>query len=85
MVSAAREAGRRVPHDVSVVGYDDSYLAAHSDPPTTVQQPIEQMSTAIATAMWQRLQGYHTPHVDHRFAPRPVARDSTAAAPPHRD
>ncbi|GCD96728.1 LacI family DNA-binding transcriptional regulator [Embleya hyalina] len=81
-ISAARESGRHVPTDVSVVGYDDSYLAAHSDPPlSTIQQPIEQMSTAIATAMWQQLQGYHVPHVDHRFAPRLVARASTTAAP----
>src|SRR5690606_15749139 len=40
-VRAARAAGRRVPEDVSVVGYDDSPLVAFTDPPlTTVRQSV---------------------------------------------
>ncbi|MFI6318146.1 LacI family DNA-binding transcriptional regulator [Nonomuraea sp. NPDC050556] len=81
-VAAVRQAGLSVPGDVSVIGYDDSYLAAHGDPAlTTVQQPVEQMATAVAQALGQRLQGFHAPHVDHVFAPRLVVRASTAHAP----
>jgi DNA-binding LacI/PurR family transcriptional regulator len=40
-----REAGRTVPDDVRVVGFDDSGLAATTDPPlTTVRQPLERIS-----------------------------------------
>ncbi|MEV6615708.1 LacI family DNA-binding transcriptional regulator [Streptomyces sp. NPDC051051] len=41
---ALREAGRRIPDDVALVGYDDSAIARHMDPPlTSVRQPIEEM------------------------------------------
>ena len=39
-----REKGHRIPEDVALVGYDDSAIARHMDPPlTSVRQPIEEM------------------------------------------
>ena len=43
-IQVLRAAGRRIPEDVAVVGFDDSAIAAASEPPlTSVRQPIEEM------------------------------------------
>ena len=46
---ALKEAGRRVPDDVAVVGFDDSPLSRVTDPPlSTVRQPTDEMGRRMA-------------------------------------
>ncbi|WP_405920422.1 LacI family DNA-binding transcriptional regulator [Streptomyces longwoodensis] len=43
---------RRVPADVAVVGFEDSVLARHTDPPlTTVRQPVEELGRTMARVL----------------------------------
>jgi DNA-binding LacI/PurR family transcriptional regulator len=53
---ALREANRDVPGDVAVVGFDDAPLAAHTQPElTTVRQPLDRMSEAVADLLLRRI------------------------------
>jgi DNA-binding LacI/PurR family transcriptional regulator len=51
-----RDAGRAVPEDVSVVGFDDILLAELYEPPlTTVRQPLREMAEATFRELRARL------------------------------
>jgi DNA-binding LacI/PurR family transcriptional regulator len=53
-----REAGRRVPEDVAVVGFDDAAVAATADPPlTTVAQPLGEMSRLMTELLLEQIEG----------------------------
>jgi DNA-binding LacI/PurR family transcriptional regulator len=55
---ALRAAGRRVPEDVAVVGFDDSPSALHTDPPlTTVHQPVEEIGREMVRLLLARIAG----------------------------
>ncbi|MEU1617979.1 LacI family DNA-binding transcriptional regulator [Streptomyces sp. NPDC005722] len=51
-----REKGRRVPDDVALIGFDDSAIARHTDPPlTSVRQPIEEMGRTMARVLLEEI------------------------------
>jgi DNA-binding LacI/PurR family transcriptional regulator len=62
-IRALRDAGKSVPDDVSVVGFDDIPASARHDPPiTTVSQQVEKMGRTLAETLLSRLHGDDEPH-----------------------
>ncbi len=77
-----RRAGRRVPDDFSVVGFDDSFLMNCTDPPlSTIRQPIESMGRAALTLLINQIDGGLTMDRELLFEPELVVRSSTGAVP----
>jgi len=57
-IRAIVESGRRVPQDVSVVGFDDILLAEHANPPlTTVRQELEKGANALVDTAIAAIRG----------------------------
>jgi len=54
---AFQEAGRRVPDDISVVGFDDVAIASYSlQTLTTIRQPLEKMGRIAAQTLLDRIE-----------------------------
>jgi DNA-binding LacI/PurR family transcriptional regulator len=64
-----REAGRRIPDDVALIGFDDSVIARHMEPGlTSVRQPTHDMGRAMTNLLLEE-----------------IARRADARTLPHRD
>jgi LacI family transcriptional regulator len=60
---ALRRAGRRVPEEVSVVGFDDLPIASLVEPQlTTVRAPIQEAGRVAARLLIERIRGNRTAH-----------------------
>ncbi len=54
----AKEHGLSIPSDLSVIGYDDTWFAAMTQPPlTTVRMPISEMGHCAANLLIDQLEG----------------------------
>jgi DNA-binding LacI/PurR family transcriptional regulator len=85
-LEAVRSIGRRIPEDVSIVGFDDIPFAALANPPlTTVGQPIRQLGEQAADLLLRVIE-HGVAQVDASAQPNVllpnelIVRGSTAAA-----
>ena len=63
--SALREAGLRIPDDISIIGFDDIPWAKYSDPPlTTVRLPAQELASEACLMLLKLMQG-STPQEQH--------------------
>lgn len=84
---AFRSMGISIPHDVSLIGFDDFNLATFTDPQiTVVSQPVPEIGRAAARLLFDRLSGKSDPPQKIRFETKLIVRGSVsrhkAACPP---
>jgi LacI family transcriptional regulator len=77
-IRAFQEEGLSVPHDVSVVGFDDIQGAAYNTPSlTTVRQPLTRMGMLAAQTLLERIENHQDEPREIAVQPELVVREST--------
>jgi LacI family transcriptional regulator len=80
-VQAAQDQGKRVPEDISVIGYDDTYIAARARPTlTTMHVDTIAMGRAAVHLLSLRLDNPESARITLTIHPTLVERESVMAA-----
>ena len=80
VINAIVESGRRVPTDVSIVGFDDLRLSRFTTPPlTTIHQPAREIAELATQLLLELASGREVRQLRHLLEPSLVVRSSTAA------
>lgn len=83
LLHALHEAGRSVPGDISVVGYDDVPEAAHFLPPlTTVRTDFAEIGTRSLRLLLDRLDGTEEPSRTRSLVPVDLVIRASSGPPP---
>lgn len=80
VLAALNRAGRSVPRDVSLVGFDDySWMPVARPSITAIRQPIEQIGRSAWSQLYERINGADGAPVHRRLPVELILRESTAA------
>ena len=85
LMRALQEKGRRIPHDVSVVGFDGLALGEYTYPPlTTVRQDFEGLGRELVKLVLSQIRsrGAHLARHDRVIVPTELIVRGTTAPPP---
>jgi LacI family transcriptional regulator len=83
VVFAARERGVAVPEELSVIGFDDTPIAAHIWPPlTTVRWPIVSMARSAARKLVGDMVDGEPPEAQPSMLPSMLVKRASVAPPP---
>ena len=75
--------GLRVPHDISVLGFDDIRYAEVTDPPlTTVSQPAEEIGERVMYRLCRSLGTGYDENTEAEIVPHKLVVRQSVARPP---
>jgi len=81
-IAAAKKLGKRVPEDVSVIGFDDIDLAPYMSPAlTTIAQSKHQMGVVATSLLFERIHNRALPPRFRILGVSLIVRESTAPPP----
>lgn len=76
-IRAVKDMRLRVPEDVSILGFDDTGIAANSEPPiTTIRVDKELMGALAVRQLYERAANFDRPPITTQLGTRLVLRDS---------
>lgn len=74
---AARELNKKIPDDISVVGFDDLFFSNMLDVPlTTIKQPVEMIAVAAAQMLLEQIKSNNKVSKNIKYQPELIIRKS---------
>ena len=81
-MDAAREAGLHIGQDISIIGFDDIYMASQTYPPlTTVRQPLAEMGAVALDMLVMLIQGRKVLNLQRELPTELMVRATTGRVP----